>query len=130
MNAFKYLPLQGAEIRTLHLLPGQFEDPLEGYLLRKRFRPAVDDVPRYAALSYVWDDQSDRELLNVPREGWNLGSTLTAVEELNAGGWQPSHSTIAICRNLASALRYIRSQTAAIYLWCDSVCIYQDDLTE
>lgn len=133
MNTFDYVPLESTQIRILHLLPGEFEDHLEGYLLHKRFEPCDDLVPRYAALSYVWGEQSNPGLITILREctsGINAPTSGQFEQQCSPSDRRSSLGTILIGRNLASALRHLRSNVASVFLWCDSICINQDDLTE
>jgi hypothetical protein len=132
LGTFQYVPLGDSEIRVLHLLPGEVGDALEGYLLHKKLEPSAHAVPRYAALSYVWGDQSDREPFTVLNDGWSPGSAWDSAEvgQVSPVDWEQSLGTIAIGKNIASALQHMRSQTSSMLLWCDSICIDQENLAE
>jgi hypothetical protein len=67
---------------------------------------ALSDEPDYEALSYTWGDSSDK---------------------------CPSYcegQTLKVTRNLHSALRHLRHDTAERILWVDAVCIDQDNEQE
>ncbi len=98
-----YQPLNKGEIRLLTLKPS--EDPfatLEGNIYPK----ALDDKPRFEALSYVWGDPS-------------------VTEDMELDGRQ-----VAVTTNLASALRSFRERDRPIVLWVDALCINQSDDSE
>lgn len=67
---------------------------------------ALEDEPRYTALSYVWGDPSDR----VP--------------------FVLDNHRLLITRNLALALQALQLDDEPFVLWIDALCINQDDLKE
>ncbi|KAF8864312.1 hypothetical protein BDZ45DRAFT_34306 [Acephala macrosclerotiorum] len=96
------------EIRLLTIHPGAFDSELRLSLETVSF-PKDSDL-QFEALSYAW------------------GSLENAVE-IVAEGIQ-SHGTIAITRNLADALPYLRRKDTARVIWVDAICVNQQDLTE
>lgn len=105
-TAFVYgaLHAEHDEIRVLRLLPSQEKDaPLKGQLETCR----LDNPPKFQSLSYVW------------------GQTSTADDPLLIGD-----KTLQITSNLDGALRGVRQQDEEIRLWCDRICINQNDVAE
>jgi hypothetical protein len=117
MSSYIYTPLQPSQIRLLTLLPGSFEDPLAGYLNIAPF--AANRYPVYEALSYVWGDQSHPERISLLQE--DLAGENIVGENVQS---------LAIGPSLASALHQFRHEHESRSLWCDSICINQDDLAE
>lgn len=104
-NTYVYEPVSpNVEIRVFELLPGRFEDPIWGHLVREPFDNGYQ--PRYDALSYVWGDSSIRE-------------------EISVNGCR-----FIITKALELALRHLRSTDSVQCLWIDALCINQDDLQE
>ena len=87
---------------------GQFSKESESLqtCLGKLETVALEDEPRYTALSYVWGDPSDR----VP--------------------FVLDNHRIPITRNLALALQALQLDDEPFVLWIDALCINQDDLKE
>jgi hypothetical protein len=104
MNAYTYNPLLpgSTEIRVLTLLRGSWDAEIVCRLQHVR----LDEKPSYEALSYTWGDAKD--LLPIIFEGTSCNVT----------------------RNLAVALRYLRSVEKERVLWIDALCINQLDLEE
>jgi hypothetical protein len=90
------------EIRTLTLIRGEFDDPIQCSLQTV----SLDDHPTYTALSYVWGDVRDNSPISVD------GTVFLATE------------------NLKLALQYIREVHRDIVLWVDAICINQNDTYE
>ena len=67
---------------------------------------ALENEPRYTALSYVWGDPSD----NIP--------------------FVLDNHRLLITRNLALALQALRLDDEPFVLWIDALCINQNDLKE
>ncbi|RMJ09839.1 hypothetical protein CDV36_010530 [Fusarium kuroshium] len=103
-NPLVYLPLDltSNQIRMLHLLPGNWEDPIRCVLNTA----LLDDSPKYEALSYAWGDPHDRRLVEV--DGKKKSITV----------------------NLYHALRRLRYPQDERRLWVDAVCINQNDNVE
>ncbi|KAF3039054.1 hypothetical protein E8E12_009079 [Didymella heteroderae] len=85
-------------IRLLELFPGTHSTKLVGRL----FVASLDNPPPYAAVSYVWGDQS---------RAFSIA--------LNEG------IPLRIGRNLHHALRDMRHEARRIVLWTDAICIQQ-----
>jgi hypothetical protein len=84
---------------------------------RSLYEPTVYEAPgpsnsAYEALSYVWGSQDDPEL---------------AFVETTSG---TPVGTVPLGRNLESALRHLRYETAPRNLWVDAICINQADKIE
>ncbi|KAF5566074.1 heterokaryon incompatibility het-6 [Fusarium napiforme] len=120
---FRYNSLQENEIRVLVLdAAAQQRDPLSGALFVVKHIPG-DHVTRYDAMSYTWGDQSDPDFIDL-RYLRPIGHDKSCICDKESSG------TLAIGRNLASALRKIRHQSDNQILWADSICINQKDLDE
>ena len=97
------LHLGTKQIRLLSLSsPSGFENPLSGKLRVVTLQHAL----KYSALSYVWGDVKERSSIY-----------LEGVD-------------IPITRNLASALRYLRTENKSRDIWIDALCINQKDNAE
>jgi len=90
------------QIRVVGLLPGRWIDKISCEIKTI----SLDDSPSYEALSYVWGNAQD------------------TVEILVDG------LSVQVTRNLAAALRRLRSSLNPRTLWADAICINQDDLEE
>ncbi|KAJ0110225.1 HET-domain-containing protein [Diaporthe amygdali] len=73
--------------------------------------PLKDYEPKFEALSYTWGDSTS------PISAFVASSTDPGL-------------TMPIGRNLAMALRYLRSKDQSRTLWVDAVCINQNDVDE
>lgn len=104
---YRALPDNQKFFRLLELLPGTDEEPV-----RCRLRTeSLHDAPAYEAISYVWRVfHDDRDYTTVQLEGGDEHLTIT---------W-----------NLKSAFKRIRDHKRVRVLWCDAVCINQNDLNE
>jgi hypothetical protein len=69
-----------------------------------------DYQPSYEALSYVWGTEEDPEQVFVVSAENSVGSVQS--------------KTLLVRRNLASALRHLRSESSTRTLWVDAVCLY------
>jgi hypothetical protein len=101
------------QTRVLKLLPGQFNDALECDLyiadvvgLQGFGLPNEERYQQYEALSYSWGYPD-----------------LTAPVVCNG-------ITIHIPPTMAEALHYLRYSDRPRWLWCDAICINQQDATE
>jgi len=92
----------GADIRLLHLLPGDGSSPVQCELIRTPLK----QCPSFEALSYVW------------------GSPGKTVEIQLHG------SVFSATANLEAALRHLRYANRPRCLWVDAVCINQGDNDE
>jgi hypothetical protein len=107
-NAYQYLPLNEDEktIRLVTLDAGSFSDRI-----RVSLHTAVlsdESIPVYEALSYTWGSQKDPiDILVGPEENY-----------------------LAVTRNLAKALPYLRYTDKPRILWIDAICVNQQDLKE
>ncbi|CZR39281.1 uncharacterized protein FPRO_05527 [Fusarium proliferatum ET1] len=120
---FKYNSLEEGEIRVLVLdAAAQEGDALSGALVVVKHIPG-DHITRYDAMSYTWGDQSDPEYIDL-RHPRPIGHDKSCICNKESSG------SLAIGRNLASALRKIRHQSNNQILWADSICINQQDLDE
>jgi hypothetical protein len=90
------------EIRTLTLIRGEFDDPIQCSLQTV----SLDDHPTYTALSYVWGNIWDNSPIFFD------GTVFLAT------------------KNLKLALQYIREAHREIVLWVDAICIDQNDTNE
>lgn len=95
------LDIESYQIRLLRILPGP-----PGSVIRSELqRHALFNVPRYAALSYCWGDETDRQTILINNVPINITTTL---EE---------------------ALQHLRTMNVEL-VWADAICINQEDVTE
>ena len=92
------------EIRLLSLHQGDFKAEIKTSIHTVPLTP--DLIPAYEALSYVW------------------GSTENMV------GIRVDNESLAITKNLAEALPYLRYKDKPRILWIDAICVNQQDLKE
>lgn len=96
---YRQLDLKSRQIRILHLLPGNREDPIRCML----DTALLDDSPVYEALSYAWGDPLDCHFIEL--DGRRKSVTV----------------------NLYHALRRLRYPGCERRLWVDALCIDQDN---
>ncbi|KAI9147003.1 Heterokaryon incompatibility protein [Paramyrothecium foliicola] len=123
-STFKYTSLELVQLRLLILSPGCNQDELYGSLLVAELEPERGVIPRYEAISYAWGDQSNPDQITIHPPD-TAPDMPRASNDNNA-----SSNVIAIGRNLGAALRRLRSATESRVLWCDSICIDQQNLDE
>ena len=106
ISTYQYTPLNNdvKEIRLLTLHEGTFEADIKTSLHTASLNP--DHPSTYEALSYVW------------------GSPETPIQI------QVGLQTLAVTKNLAEALRYIRYKDKRRVLWIDAICVDQKNLKE
>lgn len=93
-----------AEIRIIHLLPGDFDDTI--YIELVPVSLSSNPTPQYDALSYVWGQEQCHNPAFV------------------------NGRPVTITSNLDIALRYFRDISDEKTLWVDAVCINQQDNVE
>ncbi|OTA81910.1 hypothetical protein M434DRAFT_401183 [Hypoxylon sp. CO27-5] len=152
MENFPYPPLPLGEevIRLLTIEPGGFDDQIICTLNQV----SLNTKPKYAALSYAWDNPyPDRAKLctEMPNpEGLTKESTGTrgqsspdtkdvfeptpedsAMDEIDGPGTiiVDSHQ-FSVKHNLFLALRHLRSSKDPLVLWVDAICINQNNIEE
>lgn len=96
------LCLTTREIRLLTLQASDTEDEISCKLRKVR----IDDSTHYQALSYVW-------------------GTEEAIQSITVNGHK-----INVRPNLYSALRQFRKSDTSIDIWCDALCVNQEDFDE
>lgn len=103
-SVFKYEPLQKEpnQIRLLHVLPGDFEDPIQCELRKSKLVP----IPKYETISYVWGDPEDRLTINI-------------------NGFE-----FSVPASSARAIRRVRLPDCTRVIWIDAICIDQSNLKE
>ncbi|MCJ1476890.1 hypothetical protein MMC13_005559 [Lambiella insularis] len=115
MAPYKYKPLNEAakEIRLMTLFAGPFSsEDIQISLGIKRFLADGSSAdPKFEALSYAWGSTDDPARITV-----------------HDGALQ--RRTLAITRNLATALLYLRHEHKDRVLWIDAICVNQHDLAE
>ncbi|KAL2672588.1 hypothetical protein Neosp_013301 [[Neocosmospora] mangrovei] len=104
LAAFPYKPLDTgkSEIRMLKL-PAKPSNNFELIIV------SLDDDPEYAALSYLWGDPQEREIITV--QGHEVGVTKSLATALSR-----------LCQG--------QSSLQTDYLWADAICIDQANLSE
>lgn len=93
---------RGRWFRILKVHPGHFKDPLSCELVST----ALDEAPRYRALSYVWGDPG--EVASITCSGFKREITVSLFE----------------------GLRRIRDTNDVEIAWADAICINQTDNEE
>ncbi|KAJ4267197.1 hypothetical protein NW762_003298 [Fusarium torreyae] len=99
---YQQLEPRQRQIRILHLLPGQFSDPVRCEL----HTASLSSRPSYEALSYSWGDPHDCHVIEVDSR------------------------EVDITSNLFNALRRLRLSIDKRQIWVDALCINQTDDTE
>ena len=114
MAPYRYKRLNEAakEIRLLTLLAGKFSDHIHISIQTTQFQAnGSSEDPKFEALSYTW------------------GSTDDPVD-INIHNGLAKPRTLAITRNLATALPYLRYEDRDRVLWVDAICVNQRDQDE
>ncbi|KAK5123921.1 hypothetical protein LTR85_002118 [Meristemomyces frigidus] len=116
MEPYHYQKLDESarDIRIVVLPPGSLDDELQISLHTISLPDtdgADDPVPDFEALSYTWGSLTDPVSLRVSDEAGPVG-------------------TIAIMKNLATALPYLRATDQERCVWIDAISINQQDLAE
>ncbi|RGP65864.1 heterokaryon incompatibility het-6 [Fusarium sporotrichioides] len=119
MRSFRYSHVLSSDLRLLELNPGEPKDPLTGAILHRTFQPKEGKVPEFDAISYCWGDQSQPDSIALSQENHAY---------LEQSFQNQSIGHLPIGRNLAAALRALRHPQRKRLLWCDSICIDQNDL--
>lgn len=110
-----------SDLRLLELSPGVSEDPLTGAILHRTFLPNEQTIPEFDAISYCWGDQSRPDSIALSQE-----HHVYMEQSLQ----NHSIGRLQIGRNLAAALRALRCPDRKRLLWCDSICIDQNNLND
>lgn len=93
-------------IRILHLLPGNRDDPI-----RTRLQScSLGNPPSYEAVSYAWGSKLDNAVIIVCEGGVDYN--------------------VAIPRSLHGALKQLRHESSNRLIWADAICINQTDYEE
>lgn len=107
-SMYQYSPLTDEldQIRILHLLPGQRDDPI-----RVRLEPcSLSNPPSYEAVSYAWGSKSDTAVV------------IICENEVD--------HTIGVPRSLHGALKQLRHNSDHRRIWADAICMNQTDNKE
>jgi hypothetical protein len=98
-----YPPLTRPDgIRVLEIWPATSEEEINCSLQEAFLDSSVD----FSALSYTWGDVAD----TLP---------VTVI-----------HQTLAVTRNVFSALKRIRTETSPVRIWIDAISVNQEDFAE
>jgi hypothetical protein len=128
---FCYAPLaNNSTIRLLKVRPSLREDaPLVCELLQV---PLDGDMPKYASISYRWDDGTTKTENNAMSSPLSSSSTCpgpvsppSPSEIISVNGFR-----FAVFPNVLAILQDVRSIVVPCYFWIDSICINQDNLNE
>jgi Heterokaryon incompatibility protein (HET) len=106
MRPYHHKPLEANHIRLIKLQPSSRTGRHLVALIEAVSLSIADGT--YEALSYAWGDPTYKPCRLLCGDG----------------------SFLSISTNLYQALRSLRNEKETRLLWVDSVCIYQDDLTE
>ncbi|OLN98031.1 Heterokaryon incompatibility protein 6, OR allele 9 [Colletotrichum chlorophyti] len=119
MAEFKYTALGERDFRILTLLPGKFDDPLNGELSVGSIDTYIEeaakhegDIPEsadsYEAVSYVWGSDAKPRHITIPSTG----------------------AEIPITESLHLCLKRVRLEDRPRLIWADALCINQSDNKE
>jgi hypothetical protein len=105
-NGYEYQLLRrsGNEIRLLKLLPADRNEKLKLIPACHIFHAALDDQPKFVALSYVWGSATDLRLMLV------------------------DNSPVRVSKNLYDAMMELRPLKEDLVIWVDFLCINQSDI--
>lgn len=107
---YHYSPIdkEASEIRLMTLLPGTFGSKIcltiDSAVLSENL------VPEFEALSYAWGSAKRNANIHVVESG--------------------GESALAVTRNLAEALQYLRYKDRPRVLWIDAICVDQHNIPE
>jgi hypothetical protein len=120
---YRYIPLAASEIRLLKILPGKKLDPLH-CTLKVVNLTTRESVPGFIALSYAWGHDGIYDTVYL-----NNASTPSAKDSKHDSKGHSTHQETCrrfqIHRNLYNALRRVRLQQDALWIWVDALCIDQ-----
>ncbi|RGP59170.1 heterokaryon incompatibility protein het-6, partial [Fusarium sporotrichioides] len=121
-----YKPLMGTKIRVLKLSRGRFESPLHGTLETIELD---SEQPKAEELStLLLDDNQNRTLYEAISYTW---ATISGNRQKNHVIFiGKSWGMLPITENCFDALRSCRLEDEDRYLWVDSICINQSDVSE
>lgn len=123
-----YTPLDRSrkEIRLAQLLPGSPRDPIK-VVTRAVPYPWTSLFPAWLALSYTWGSLDEtRKILFTqapPKNNIGGGGDGDQVDT-------PPAILFSCTTNLEMALRELRKERNALFLWIDALCINQSDMEE
>jgi hypothetical protein len=109
VEAYTYSPLdeEAQEIRLLTLLPGTFSSEIR---LTLDITPFTEfHIPDFEAVSYTWGSTENPVSIFIGKCG---------------------RKVLAVTRNLAEALPYLRYEDKPRVLWIDAICVDQQNLQE
>ncbi|KAF2498158.1 HET-domain-containing protein, partial [Lophium mytilinum] len=120
--AFEYEPLSSGEYRVLILFPASWSQQLLCALVSG----PPHSLPKYEAVSYTWGqpDRTHPVLCN------NATKTLNGPDDLDIDTSLRFERVIYVTENLKTLLHRFRHENESRYLWIDSICINQNDLSE
>ena len=126
MSHYTYEPLDPHEatIRLMTLLPGLFNDNICVTLRDYILWDYKEEIPGYEALSYTWGPVEDPIYIDITTERSTLSDRKRDAWKLSLKG------RLAVTRNLALALRYLRVKDRTRALWIDAICVDQQNLEE
>lgn len=103
LSACLYAPLSESEhaIRLCYILPGNWQDKLECYMVTEAIGSS-----EYRCLSYCWGAADVTECVNI------------------------NGHDVFVRRNLACAVRRLRARNMSSAVWIDAICINQQDSAE
>ncbi|KAE9366430.1 HET-domain-containing protein, partial [Stipitochalara longipes BDJ] len=106
---YHYSPLndEAQEIRVIRLLPETYSSDIRICLEIKRL--TQDSVPEFEAVSYTWGSRKDPVNIFIGISG---------------------NRTLAVTRNLAEALPFLRYKNKTRTLWIDAICVNQQNTEE
>lgn len=126
MARFQYGHLAPKQIRILTLFPGERGHALVGHLKTVQLHPDGENEPFYEALSYVRGDQSNADSVTLTTRVSSQGGSHESTASVQL--WSLAQLSIGL--NLAIALRHIRHPSQHRNIWCDAICINQEDPAE
>ena len=109
-NLYRYSPIdkKASEIRLMTVLPCAFEAKVRVTIRIARLSRSLKSI--YEALSYTWGSTTDLDYVYVQED--------------------EGEKALAITRNLAEALRYLRYEDRPRVLWIDAIGVDQNNTAE
>jgi hypothetical protein len=101
------------QIRLLKLLPGNFTDQIKVTLEAVHF--TAEHVPEFEAISYAWGSEENPVDVFIGPQ--------SSSETLDSSTTSSIFHPLAVTKNLAEALQYLRQETKPRTLWVDAICI-------
>lgn len=127
-NTYKYAPIAyHDDIRLLKILHGKKDEPLKCMLfpcaLPSTAKRSKSQIHKFWALSYWWGEDEPTHPITM-YDDTRVREGLQTMTPFNPSGF------FYVRDNLAAALTQFRREDEDVNIWCDAVCINQEDVKE